>query len=1277
MDLVQMGCMELPGDEGATVCGIGREFQFCWVFFLEHKDETYHVLKYFINLVENQLNKKVKAIRCDNGTEFKNAHIIELCGSKGIKREYSNPRTPQQNKVAERKNQTLIEAARTMLADSKLPTMFWTEEVRTACYVLNRVSVTSPHNKTHYALLTGNIPSVSHFKPFGCHVTILNTCDHLGKFDGKADEGYIVGYSASNKAYKTPPSAQPVLPGCIPVPTSNVPVPTGSLLDPTGSIPVPATATMVPSDDVTIHSSSSTNSIFDGEPTIRFPCPSDHGNHNPSPAQALEDPSWVDAMQEEMQQFKFQNVWVLVDLPPGKYAIGTKWILKKKRDARGIVVHNKARLVAQGHRQEEGIDYDEVFAPVARIEAIRLFLAFASYIRFMVYQMDVKSAFLYGKIEEEVYVTQPKGFVDPQQPKKVYKVVKALHGLHQAPRAWLVPFFSKNSCTSRHSTREKAFLCRFISRKRSSRDSYTRGTIDKTLFLKKNNHDIILVQVYVDDIIFGSTKKEWCDEFKALMKGEFQMSAIGDLTFFLGNVRTATTPYGAPNPKSKSESDSPVNVHLYRSMIAYSDSDYAGENKDRKSTTGGCQFLGRRLISWKCKKQTIVATFSTEAEYVAAANCCGQHQVRKLRSIWGMVNNIRNAKKFLMYPRFLQTILGIETRVTRQYKVLAFSSKLIANMRLNFAGHPMPLLPAMLLQTQAGGGAEVAEQAIPHPMPSPNYSPAHLPTPYRSQKYDPVASVLEHDHHFDQHETTAGSFPSREDALLGGNFHPSPPLSSYAPPSGQPLGGEEDPITLTALSSVVSTLVQKVHSLEAELQDHKKLFKDVVGKLVKSPSGTFTVPLAPSAIPPGAFSVSLGPSVTPTTTSDVPADSLNVPAGVSSKGKSPMVKEDIPVTARSFRQREEDRLGEEAAKQLHEKEMAKMERERAEAQRKRQQEVLESAKFYNEDDWLKIRAQVEANASLSQILLGDDVTEDTFPARMDALIKKKRQALAEQLFKERQNRLLISAQQKAYMRQYVKYHNSAIYNTGWTMAYVKSFSKEQLLQEFEKIRKAVKIYLVWDPSSYNNSYHVSIKVAPYEALYGRKCRSPVCWSEVGDSQLTSPELILDTTEKIVQIKNHLCHHGRALCILESTRKLSPRYIGPFKILVRVGHVAYTLELPEELKGTRSTFHVSNLKCLAKNDVVVLIDEIQLDDKLHMIEEPVEVVDREEREDHIKKKYPHLFTNVCYPLSVEPMKKMLLHKLEIDSDFVGNDLTTAEQLIQFIKNQIIAAQASSV
>ncbi|GKA30652.1 putative ribonuclease H-like domain-containing protein [Tanacetum coccineum] len=176
--------------------------RFSWVFFFRTKDETSGILKDFIRQIENQLNQKVKTIRCDNGIEFKNRDIIELCGSKGIKREYSNARTPQQNEVAERKNKTLIEAARTMLADSFLPNTFWAEAVSTACYVLNRVLVTKPQNKTPYELITGKIPIISYIRPFGCHVTILNTIDHLGKFNRKSNEGFLVGYSLNSKAFR-------------------------------------------------------------------------------------------------------------------------------------------------------------------------------------------------------------------------------------------------------------------------------------------------------------------------------------------------------------------------------------------------------------------------------------------------------------------------------------------------------------------------------------------------------------------------------------------------------------------------------------------------------------------------------------------------------------------------------------------------------------------------------------------------------------------------------------------------------------------------------------------------------------------------------------------------------------------------------------------------------------------------------------------------------------------------------------------------------------------
>ncbi|GJU69270.1 putative ribonuclease H-like domain-containing protein [Tanacetum coccineum] len=359
------------------------------------------------------------------------------------------------------------------------------------------------------------------------------------------------------------------------------------------------------------------------------------------------------------------------------------------------MIKNKARLVAQGYTQEEGIDYDEVFARVARIEAIRLFLAYASFKDFVVYQMDVKSAFLYGKIEEEVYVYQPPGFEDPDFPNRVYKVEKALYGLHQAPRAW-------------YETLSTYLLD----------NGFQRGKIDKTLFIRRVKGDILLVQVYVDDIIFGSTKKSLCTEFEKMMHKKFQkedgiFGSMGELIFFLGlqvkqkedgifisqdkyvteilkkfgfsDVKTASTPMETHKPLLKDADGEDVDEHLYRSMIgslmyltslrpdimfavcacarfqvnpksshlhavkrifrylkgqpklgiwypndspfdlvAYTNTDYAGASLDRKSTTGGCQFLGCRLILWQYKKQTMVANSTTEAEYIAASNCYGQ-----------------------------------------------------------------------------------------------------------------------------------------------------------------------------------------------------------------------------------------------------------------------------------------------------------------------------------------------------------------------------------------------------------------------------------------------------------------------------------------------------------------------------------------------------------------------------------------------------------------------------------------------------------------------------
>ncbi|GJV58449.1 putative ribonuclease H-like domain-containing protein [Tanacetum coccineum] len=696
--------------------------------------------KDLIRQIENQLSHRVKIIRSDNGTEFKNRDMLEFCGNKGIKQEYSNARTPQQNGVAERMNRTLIEAARTMLADSLLPTTFWAEAVSTACYIFNRFDGKSDegflvgyslNSKAYrvYNLVTKRVEVNLHVnfleeKPNvkGVGYRWMFDIDYLTDsmnyipvcLENQANNAGISEETNSAGTSQTPESIASeekdeeveliVVPSAVKIPEEKDESRTSStnskkeetLTEPQkemkdsstdplednpkiqafrreleeialkhlGTVPENNT-TSIPSCFILPETGIFDEASYDEEGVITdfnsLPTEIENksgahallshiqkqqrNNHKDQQhclfacflsqeepkkiAEALQDDSWVQAMQEELLQFKLQQVWVLVDLPHGMKVIGTKWVYRNKRDERGVVVRNKARLVAQGYTQEEGIDYDEVFAPVARIEAIRLFLAFASFMGFIVYQMDVKSAFLYGTIDEEVYVSQPPGFVDPDHPTKVYKVVKALYGLHQAPRA----LFQMSSMGE---------LTFFLG-----------------LQVKQNKGGIFISQdKYVAEIL----KK-----------------------FDLVNVKAAITPMETKLPLTKDEEAFDVDVHLYRSMIgslmyltasrpdimyavcvcsrfqvtpktshlnavkrifkylkgkphlglwyprespfdleAFSDSDYGGSNLDRKSTTGGCQFLGQRLISWQCKKQTIVATSTTEAEYVAAANCCGQ-----------------------------------------------------------------------------------------------------------------------------------------------------------------------------------------------------------------------------------------------------------------------------------------------------------------------------------------------------------------------------------------------------------------------------------------------------------------------------------------------------------------------------------------------------------------------------------------------------------------------------------------------------------------------------
>ncbi|GKB71958.1 putative ribonuclease H-like domain-containing protein [Tanacetum coccineum] len=693
--------------------------RFSWVFFLATKDETSGILKSFITGVENLKDQRVKVIRCDNGTEFKNKEMNQFCKRKGRK------------------------------------------------------------------------SALGFMRPFGCPVTILNTIDHLGKFDGKADEESFVGYSINSKAFRVFNSRTRIVEENLHVQFSeNTPNITGNR--PNWLFDIDALTKSMNYKPVITGNQSNGNAgtkacddagkarmeTVPGKDYILLPLwPADlpFSQNSKSSPDAGFKPSGDDAKKvieepgkeggdsskedESHDQEKDDNVNSInnviaastnevnavgrkssIELPdvlnmpelediiysdddedvgaeddinnldafmhvspilttrihkdhPVEQIIGDlnsvpqtrrmtknleeheepkkvihalkdpRWIeAMNKKDERGIVIKNKARLVSQGYTQKERIDYDEVFAPVARIEAIRLFLAYASFKDFVVYQMDVNSAFLYGKIEEEVYVCQPPGFEDSDFPDIVYKVENALYGLHQSPRAW-------------YETLSTYLLD----------NRFQRGKIDKTLFIRRDKGDILLVQVYVDDIIFGSTKKPLCTESEKMMHNQDKYMTEILKKFGFSDVKPANTPMETQKPLLKDEDGEEVNVHLYISMIgslmyltssrpdimfvvcacaryqvdpnvsrlhavkrifrylkgqpklglwypndlpfdlvAYNDSDYARASLDMKSTTRGCQFLGCRLISRQCKKQIVVANSITEAEYVAASSCCGQ-----------------------------------------------------------------------------------------------------------------------------------------------------------------------------------------------------------------------------------------------------------------------------------------------------------------------------------------------------------------------------------------------------------------------------------------------------------------------------------------------------------------------------------------------------------------------------------------------------------------------------------------------------------------------------
>lgn len=564
--------------------------RFTWVIFLRHKSDCFTEFAKFCKLIQKQTSKSIIRIRSDHGGEFENESFSEFCDNLGIFHEFSFPRAPSQNGVVERKNRTLQEMARTMLCDKDLPKHFWAEAVNTACYTCNRIYLRPILEKTPYELFYDSTPKVKYFRIFGSKCFILNTKESLDKFDTKADEGIFMGYSLRSKAYRIYNKNTRTIEESLHVKFNESSI----QLDNVDEESVPDTINdsfenekhLEVSRDHQVkfrHASFHPKEQIIGSPTapvhtrsyfkslkcdVNFVSSVEPKNIH----EACLDEYWILAMQEELNQFKRQDVWELVAPPEDHTIIGTKWIFRNKLDSKGNVVRNKARLVAQGYRQEEGIDYDETFAPVARLESIRLLLAYACFMNIKLFQMDVKSAFLNGYLKEEVYVKQPPNFEDSKFPNHVFKLNKALYGLKQAPRAWY--------------DRLKTFLLKL---------GFIVGSIDPTLFMYRTDSELLVIQIYVDDIIFGSTNETLCKEFSEKMKQEFEMSMMGELNYFLGleinqisngifihqskytkellkkfefeSVKEKTTPMSTTTSLDRDDAGKDFNEKKYRGMI--------------------------------------------------------------------------------------------------------------------------------------------------------------------------------------------------------------------------------------------------------------------------------------------------------------------------------------------------------------------------------------------------------------------------------------------------------------------------------------------------------------------------------------------------------------------------------------------------------------------------------------------------------------------------------------------------------------------------------------
>ncbi|GJU24288.1 retrovirus-related pol polyprotein from transposon TNT 1-94 [Tanacetum coccineum] len=555
---------------------------YTWVHFLRSKDEAPDVIKTFLKKITVLLQAPVIIVRTDNDTEFKNQVLQEYFDSVGIYHQTSFVRTPQQNGVMKRKNRMLVEAARTMLIFSCALLFLWAEVISIACYTQNRSIIHRRFNKTPYKLINGKKLAISFLYVFGALCYPKNDCEDLGKLGAKAMyDDYIRGQSSVTT--RTSPAAQAhqdvdehkpqpqhaqqqddqarLQPKIVADKDSNAMLDGNTFVNPFAN----------PSTDSA--KSSSHYLRTDGDMCMYALTVSTMEPSNVK--HAMTDPAWIDSMQEELLQFKQLDVWELVPLPDNIKALTLKWLFKNKHDEENTIINKKTRMVVRGYRLEEGIDLEESFTLVARMEAIKIFLAYATHKLFIVFQIDMKTAFLHGTLKEDMYVCQPEGFIDADHPSHVYKLKKALYGLK-------TPMEIKDKLD--------------LDKNRTLVDATKyRSMIGALMYLTSSRPDIIHATCL-------------CARYQAKPTEKHLKYVKRIFPYLWGTINMGlwyTKDFGFE-------------------LTEFSDADYARCKDTFKSTSGGLRFLGEKLVSWSSKKQDCTSLSTAKVEYVSLSACCAQ-----------------------------------------------------------------------------------------------------------------------------------------------------------------------------------------------------------------------------------------------------------------------------------------------------------------------------------------------------------------------------------------------------------------------------------------------------------------------------------------------------------------------------------------------------------------------------------------------------------------------------------------------------------------------------